>query len=79
LGIYATCRIPGEECRETTNDSRPGCGLSPGKIRDFELGAGARVEPVALGVAEKVEGKYGEHDGERGKDEQEKNSQNPHP
>lgn len=33
---------------------------------DFELGAGGRVEPVAPGIAEQVEGKHGDHDGEGG-------------
>ena len=32
------------------------------------MGAGARIEPIAPGVAEQIEGEDGKHDGERGKD-----------
>jgi hypothetical protein len=40
-----------------------------GRGRRLRVGRGAGVEPVAPGIAEQVEGKHGDHDGERGKDD----------
>jgi hypothetical protein len=42
---------------------------SAGEGGDFELGAGAGIGPVAPGIAQKIEGEHGDHDGERGKDD----------
>jgi len=49
------------------SDGDPGGSAEEG--REFELGAGAGVEPVAPSVSEQVEGKQGEHDSQRGEDD----------
>ncbi len=49
-------------------DVRMWCVESPREVGDFQLGAGAGVEPVAPGIAQEIEGRHGGHDGARGKE-----------
>src|SRR5712692_3869413 len=59
-----SCAQRTEQARSLTSEAQ--CfPLSTSEIEGQEIGARARVEPIAPGIAEEIEGQDGGHDGER--------------